>query len=176
MPIHTSASTDTITAGATVAALVFTDIAGSTRRWARDPVAMSRILRDHDRLIGEVARRHQSRIFKHTGDGVCLRAPDADRAVQVAEGVLRIGPHLGIHIRAAVHFGPVEARDGDYFGLTLSEVARILEISREQQVLVSASAVAALRTRWRLRRLGPHPLRDLPRPVMLYELVMTAAA
>ena len=171
MALHTTTTVDSSPLLAPDATLVFTDIAGSTRRWATDPVAMSRTLREHDRLIAELADRHHCMIFKHTGDGVCIWAPDPDHALRLATQVLGVARTLGIAIRAAVHLGPVEARNGDYFGLTLSEITRILEAARDRQVLVSEAAATNLKASHRLRLLGPRRLRDLPRPVVLYDLV-----
>ncbi len=171
MALHTTTTVDSSPLLAPDATLVFTDIAGSTRQWAADPVAMSRTLRDHDRLIAEVIDRHDGLILKHAGDGVCVWVPDPDRALRLASDVLDVSRSLIVSIRTAVHRGRVEARDGDYFGLTLSVITRILDVARGGQILVSEAAATRLSSRRRLRRLGSRRLRDLPGPVVLYELL-----
>ncbi len=98
-----------------------------------------------------------------------------DTVVELAKrfvgDVLDVSRSLIVSIRTAVHRGRVEARDGDYFGLTLSVITRILDVARGGQILVSEAAATRLSSRRRLRRLGSRRIRDLPGPVVLYELL-----
>jgi len=58
---------------------LFTDIEASTRRWELDPEAMEATLGRHDAILGAAVGKHDGRIFKHTGDGMCaaFAAPEA---------------------------------------------------------------------------------------------------
>ncbi len=96
---------------------------------------------------------------------------DAQRAL-AAEDFSRID---GLRVRAAVHTGTADERDGDYFGPAVNRVARLLAIGHGGQVLVSGVTAdlvqGALPTQVTLRDLGEHRLRDLARPEHVYQLL-----
>jgi predicted ATPase len=81
-----------------------------------------------------------------------------------------------LRVRAAVHTGTADEREGDYFGPAVNRVARLLAIGHGGQVLVSGVATdlaqGALPTRASLRDLGRHRLKDLARPERVYQLLV----
>jgi len=56
---------------------LFTDIAGSTRRWQDEPESMAALLAEHDAILRDEIERHEGHLFKHTGDGVAAAFPAA---------------------------------------------------------------------------------------------------
>jgi class 3 adenylate cyclase len=52
---------------------LFTDIEGSTRRWEADSEGMRAALMVHDEVLRSTVDAHGGWVFKHTGDGVCVR-------------------------------------------------------------------------------------------------------
>ena len=74
----------------------------------------------------------------------------------------------------ALHSGPAELRDGDYFGPTLNRVARLLALGRGGQILLSAITYDLCRhylpENVSLRSLGEHTLKDLDRPETVFEV------
>ncbi len=159
----------------------FTDIEGSTRRWERDRAAMERALKKHDALLRETISRHGGHVFKTVGDAFCAafaRPEDAVAAMldaQRALGAEDFSAVDGLHVRAAIHTGTTDERDGDYFGVAVNRVARLLGIGHGGQVLLSGVTAdivqGALPARASLRDLGEHRLRDLARPEYVYQLV-----
>ncbi len=120
----------------------FTDIEGDTHRWDRDRAAMKP--RSAGTTISCARRspstaatssRHSAtgsaRPFRGRACGAALLA--AQRAL-AAENFSAVD---GLRVRAAVHTGTADERDGDYFGPTLNRVARLLGIGHGGQVLVS---------------------------------------
>src|SRR3954453_9718899 len=98
---------------------LFTDIEGSTRLWEADPAAMRDALVRHDCLLQEVLESSGGRVFKTTGDGFCAVfavARQAAEAALTAQGALldQASPPI-LRVRIAVHSGPAESRNGDYF-------------------------------------------------------------
>jgi predicted ATPase/Tfp pilus assembly protein PilF len=81
----------------------------------------------------------------------------------------------GLPVRAAIHTGTAQERDGDYFGPTVNRVARLLAIGHGGQILVSGATAAVVQgdlpPQTRLRDLGEHRLRDLARPEHVYGLI-----
>jgi predicted ATPase/class 3 adenylate cyclase len=159
----------------------FTDIEGSTQRWDRDPAAMEDAIRRHDGLVRAALTEHQGHVFKTIGDAFCAafaRPEDAVAAllaVQRALGAEDFSAVEGVRVRAAIHTGTAEERDGDYFGPTVNRVARLLSIGHGGQVLISGVSAAlvqgALPPQTTLRDLGEHRLKDLARPEHVYQLL-----
>jgi predicted ATPase/class 3 adenylate cyclase len=161
---------------------LFTDIEGSTRLWERQPEAMTRALARHDVLLRGAIEGCGGTVFKTVGDAFCAAfayAPDALAAVLGAQRALHAEAwpaEIGaIHIRAALHTGAVEHRDGDYFGPPLNRVARLLSAGHGDQTLLSLATQELVRdslpSTTSLRDLGEHRLKDLFRPERVYQLV-----
>jgi len=142
-------------------AFLFTDIEGSTRRWRNDPAGMEAMLAAHDRCLRRTVEAHHGRVFKHTGDGVCAVFESVREAVAAGVQAQR---ELELPVRMAVHVGDAVERSGDYFGVTLSACARLMDAAHGGQLLLSAAAASLLEERFELRDLGEHRLRDLGEP------------
>ncbi len=158
----------------------FTDIEGSTQRWERDRAAMQEAVRRHDALVREAIEAHGGHVFKTMGDGFCAafaRPQDAVAAMLDAQQTLAAQDFSavdGIRVRAAIHVGTADERDGDYFGPAVNRVARLLAIAHGGQILVSGIAAdlvaGSLPERAMLHDLGSHRLKDLAQPEAVYQL------
>ena len=136
---------------------LFTDVEGSTRLWEAHRAAMQTALARHDALLRQCIEGHGGHVVKSVGDGVCAAfdsATDALEASIAAQQVLAAESWpepVQIRVRMALHSGPAEMRDGDYFGPTLNRVARLLALGRGGQTLYRPSpttcvAITCLRT------------------------------
>jgi predicted ATPase/class 3 adenylate cyclase len=139
---------------------LFTDIEGSTQRWADDEAAMTEALAAHDEVLREVVAGHGGVVFKHTGDGVCAVFESASGAVGAA---VESQARLELPVRMGLHTGEAEVRDGDYFGPTLNRVARIMDAGHGGQILLSTTT-AALAAQVATVDLGEHRLKGLSSP------------
>jgi predicted ATPase/class 3 adenylate cyclase len=160
---------------------LFTDIEGSTERWDAHREAMSAAVQRHDAIGRAAMEAHGGYVFKTLGDAFCVAfarpedavaaALDFQRAL-AAEDFAAVG---GLRVRAALHTGAADERDGDYFGPTVNRVARLLSIGHGGQTLLSGVmhdlVLGALPPQASLRDLGEHRLKDLSRPEYVYQLV-----
>lgn len=158
---------------------LFTDIEGSTRLWEAHPQAMKAALAAHDELTSAAVASRGGRVFKHTGDGIAAVFESAGSALEAAtaiqQGLAGIEhPPIGaLKVRAGVHAGEVEERDGDYFGVTVSRTARLMSTGHGGQTLVSrVTGELVADDGFRFRDLGEHRLRDLSRPERIFQLVV----
>ncbi|HLY02154.1 MAG TPA: adenylate/guanylate cyclase domain-containing protein [Candidatus Cybelea sp.] len=160
---------------------VFSDIEGSTQRWDRDRAAMQDAVRRHDALMRTAIAAHDGYVFKTIGDAFCAafaRPQDAVAAIldaQLALGAEDFSRIDGLRVRAAVHTGTADERDGDYYGPALNRVARLMSIGHGGQVLVSGITTdlvqGTLPSQTSLCDLGEHRLKDLARPERVYQLL-----
>jgi class 3 adenylate cyclase len=163
-----------------VKTILFTDIEGSSRLWEREPERMAAALAGHDRLLrDEVAARGGS-VIKSTGDGMLatFRDPHGALAAVIAlQLALRDASRTGglpLRVRAGLHAGVVEDRDGDSFGNAVNRAARVTTAAHGGQVLATQAVAELVRDGLpdgiTLRDLGTVRLRDLLTPERVYQV------
>ncbi|MCH8275181.1 MAG: tetratricopeptide repeat protein [Armatimonadetes bacterium] len=160
---------------------MFTDIEGSTRLWENRPEEMKVALARHDGLLRAAIECARGRVFKATGDGFCAVFNRPVHAVAAALSIQKVVLSEAwdlpdrLKVRVALHAGEAEDRSGDFFGLTLNRCARLLSAAHGGQVLLSSTveepARANLPSGATLKDLGEHRLRDLSRPMRIFQLV-----
>jgi len=160
---------------------LFTDVEGSTRLWEQEAGRMRTAMAEHDSLLRAAVQRHGGRVVKMSGDGIHAVFDAVLPAVRAITDIqLALQQPLGgqqLKVRSAVHAGPAESRDGDYFGTTVNRAARLAAAAHGGQVLVSEAALTALADESQtiaplsLRALGVVRLRDLSAAEPVHQLV-----
>ncbi len=162
-------------AGSEMATFLFTDIEASTRRWEHDAVAMSDASARHDVVVRDAIRANGGSTLKHTGDGVVAVFEHAADALRAAVAIQRTLVDGDVRVRAGLHSGQAEQRDGDYFGPALNRAARIMALGRGGHVLVSAASAAVIGTEvptdTLLVDLGEYLLKDFERPERIFQAI-----
>lgn len=143
--------------------LLFTDIVGSTTRVAE--IGDRRWAFELD-VHFEMVRRHIVRFggteIKTVGDGFVATFDAPTRAVQCALAVQHEARSCNVDVRAGVHTGEVERRDGDVFGVTVHVTQRICSLGTGGRVLVSSSVFDLVRgSDLCFEDLGEHRLKGL---------------
>lgn len=164
-----------------VLTFVLTDIEGSVSRWEATPTAMREAVRQHDDILWRELSGLGAHVFRTAGDSfhAAFAVPSAGMAAAVAalralmkEDFSGVG---GLPVRIAVHAGPVESRDGDYFGRGINQAARLLSITAGNQILVTGATARMVANELggatSLRDLGSHFLRDSTDPERIYQVV-----
>src|SRR6478672_181001 len=150
-----------------VVTFLFTDVERSTRRWEADADAMRAALAEHDAVLRNAIEAHGGFLFSHTGDGVVAAfaspkcAVDAAVAAQIA---------LELPVRMGLATGEAELREGDYFGTVLNRAARVMASGHGGQILLDGST-AGLCSSIDLMALGPRRLRDIAKPVEMFQVL-----
>jgi len=79
-----------------------------------------------------------------------------------------------LHVRMGLHAGEGELRAGDYYGTAVNRAARIMSMAYGDHVLLSRTVAGLVQDHLSeeisLLDLGEHTLRDLSRPVHLFQL------
>jgi len=160
---------------------LFTDIEGSTQRWEAKRDAMKAAVARHDALLRGAIETAGGYIFKTIGDAFCAAFRTAPEAIRAALDVQRtlvkedFSAVDELRVRAALHTGYADERDGDYFGPTVNRVARLLSIGHGGQMLLSGPtadlAQGELPPQTSLRDLGAHRLKDLAHPEHVFQIV-----
>ena len=162
---------------------LFTDIESSTKKWERHPAAMRGALARHDEILRGAIECNSGYVFKTVGDAFCAAfwtAPNAVTAIIKAQTELHAedwGETGELKVRASLHTGAADERDGDYYGIPVNRVARLLSAGHGGQTLLSLPAYELVRDFLpegaALAELGEYRLKDLARPERIFQLTIT---
>lgn len=128
----------------TLATVLLTDIAGSTRAAERlGDAGWRRVLDVHDSLARGAVERHGGRWVKSTGDGVLATFAVPSQGVRCALEIVEGMARHEVGVRAGVHCGEVEVRGDDIGGIAVHFAAR-LEAFAEPGTVVTSRTVRDL--------------------------------
>jgi class 3 adenylate cyclase len=123
-----------------LATVVFTDIVGSTERAAQVGDRRWReLLESHEHVVRTQLDRHSGREVKMTGDGFLATFDGPARAIRCARASSEQMHRLGLEIRAGLHTGECELRNGDVGGIAVHIGARVMAEAAPGEVLVSST-------------------------------------
>ena len=172
---------DLVATGESPRVFLMTDIVGSTRRWAEDPDAMAADLATHDAVMTEAIEHLGGEVISRAGDSFAGAFADAEDAVGAAVAAQRaLGAAAwrldsGIQVRMGVHVGPAQRRGDGWYGLSLSETARITAVADGGQIVASDALVDRLPD-LDVVELGEHRLRDLDDTSRLFQVAAPGLA
>jgi class 3 adenylate cyclase len=156
-----------------LAAILFTDIVGSTERAsALGDREWRNLLESHDAVARTVVERHRGQLIKMTGDGMLATFDGPGRAIRCAMALGDTLRPLGLEIRAGLHTGEVEVRGTDIAGIGVHIASRVLACAPPGDLLVSAAVpmlVAGSGIEFEDR--GEHELKGVPGSWQLYRAV-----
>ncbi len=148
-----------------LAALVVTDIVDSTGRAAALGHEKWRSLLDrHDDALRRGLRRYGGAERNTAGDSFVATFTSAEAATRFALAAVEDAREAGVNLRAGVHVGEVEERQGQLHGLAVHVATRVQSSGQPGQVLVTAGVHDALTGTAGLTFVptGDHELRGVP--------------
>jgi class 3 adenylate cyclase len=120
--------------------VLFTDIVDSTAQASRLGDTQWRELLDrHDASIRRRVSEHRGRVVKTTGDGCLATFDGPGRAIHAAVDVVNSMRGLGIEVRAGLHCGECELRNGDVGGVAVHIGARVAGRAGAGEVLATGT-------------------------------------
>jgi class 3 adenylate cyclase len=170
----TTETDDAALASSEVVTLGFVDLVGSTS-WAerlslRDQsLGLSRF----ESTAWSSAVLAEGRVVKMIGDAVFFVAPSVDAGCRIATEVCRVASEDSLlpEARGAVGHGTVMAREGDYFGPVVNQVARLVKVATPGRVVVTGDAAVELSAdRWSITELDAQRLRGIDHSVKAFEV------
>jgi DNA-binding SARP family transcriptional activator len=162
---------------------LFTDIEGSTALVKRLRERYGDVLAYHARLLRAAFQQHSGHEIDSQGDSFFVAFQNPRDAVLAAVAVQRaLAEHewpggADVRVRIGVHTGQAAVGEDRYLGLSVHRAARIGAAGHGGQILVSQATETLLEDEEEdledvvLEDLGTHRLKDLDRPVHLYQAV-----
>lgn len=160
---------------------LFTDIEGSTRLVQSLGDRYAQILADHRKVLVGIIEHHDGYVVDAHGDSVFAafpRATDAAAAAIEAQRAMAAGQSqedAALRVRMGLHTGEPLLVEGGYVGIDVHRAARICAAGHGGQILVSGTTRELIADDLPLDTgfsdLGHHRLKDLARPLQLFQLV-----
>lgn len=114
--------------------MVFTDVVGSSKLWAKDAAAMEKNLDKHFKIITKIAKKWKGMVVKTIGDAFMIHfSPSDNSLLDGINCVLEIMESDTLGIRAGICYGDMKekeytlqgARLKDYFGNAINTASRL---------------------------------------------------
>jgi adenylate cyclase len=157
---------------------VFADLVGYTSLTERSgDQAAADMAREFRRAMSLLSREHGAWHVKSMGDGAMIWVPDAESALRLVQRTLtEVGmrPDL-LPVRVGAHTGPAVMRDGDWYGGAVNLAARLADVARPNEAIVSdaTQAIAGDGARGVLCCREEVGLRGVSRPVVVWRMAHT---
>jgi pimeloyl-ACP methyl ester carboxylesterase len=153
-----------------LAAVLFTDIVGSTERAAAIGDREWRgVLDAHDAIVRRELARYGGTEIDHTGDGFLATFDTPSAAIRSAASLRTSLREIDVAVRAGVHAGELEVRGRQVGGLTVHIGARVCAAAGADEVLVSSTVREILQgTEFEFAHQGEHELKGVPGTWNLY--------
>ena len=160
---------------------LFTDIEGSTRLVKALREQYAQVLAEHRRVVRAAIAAQAGHEVDTQGDAFFVAFASAKQAVLCAVEVQRElaaqewPAGAQVRVRMGIHTGQATPAEGTYTGLAVHRAARICAAARGGQVLVSQATQTIIEDEeeepgFTLLDVGEHRLKDLDRPVRLFQL------
>jgi class 3 adenylate cyclase len=123
-----------------LASVLFTDIVASTERATRlGDRRWRQLLEVHDELAHRLVEQFGGQLVKTTGDGILATFDGPGRAIGYAAALRDELTGIDLQIRAGLHTGEIERRDGDVGGIAVHIAARVMAAAAPGEILASST-------------------------------------
>ena len=155
-------------------AVLFADIDGSTRLYeVHGDETAHRLTAECLTVLDAQAGLAGGRTVKTSGDGVMCVFATPDEAFRAATLMREAQKRTEVSIHAGFHFGPVIEDAGDFYGDTVNVAARVTDLAKAGEILVTEDTVVRLSPALRAapRWLDKAAVKGKKEPVGVYMIV-----
>ncbi len=164
-----------------LAAIMFTDVAGSSRLMGDNEDHVMSLLRRDIRIIYDLCRQYEGRVLKSMGDGCLAIFESGVHAVECAREIQRhfkeqsgaLPENEVLEHRIGIHLGDVYVSDDDAMGDGVNIAARLQSEAPNGGICISQALYEVVKTRLALKTVyqGPKHLKNIREEVHLYNIV-----
>lgn len=152
-------------------AIMFVDICGSMHLYADygDECAMTLTSRCIQGMQSAVTY-NGGEMVETRGDGILCTFIDVDAAFKAFQSIIKSQPYRQVAVHGGIHWGPVISQHDSIFGDTVNVGARIANLAKDEEIIISEDAWKQLSTDHRAltRRLGEVRLKGKLKPLTIY--------
>ena len=164
-----------------LAAIMFTDVAGSSRLMGDNEDHVMLLLKRDIRVIDDLCQQFEGRVLKSMGDGCLAIFESGVHAVECAREIQRYFKEQSgtlpenevlVH-RIGIHLGDVYVSDDDAMGDGVNIAARLQSEAPNGGICISQALYEVVKTRLALKTVyqGPKQLKNIREEIHLYSIV-----
>jgi adenylate cyclase len=162
------------------AAVINGDVAGYSRLVADDEIATHRTLEAFRRIVEGAVAEEGGEVVNFVGDEFLAVLPTQPAGLAAAVGIQRalaaenetLPAGRRLRFRLGLDYGPVSVENGRWFGDVINVAARLQALAVPGGICASAAALEGTEELpVRVRSLGRKRLKNIPEPVLAYEVV-----
>ncbi len=164
-----------------LAAIMFTDVAGSSRLMGDNEDHVMLLLKRDIRVISDLCQQFEGRVLKSMGDGCLAIFESGVHAVECAREIQRhfkeqsgsLPANEVLEHRIGIHLGDVYVSDDDAMGDGVNIAARLQSEAPNGGICISQALYEVVKTRLALKTVyqGPKHLKNIREEVHLYNIV-----
>ncbi len=165
-----------------LAAVMFTDIKGFSRKMAENEAGAFDLLKKHDALMRVLTTKYGGRVIKSIGDSFMIDFGSVVNAVKCSiEAQKKFHSYNSgksefdrIEIRIGIHLGDVIIRGDDIIGDGVNVASRVESITEPTRICISGDVFNQVRNKMSLKtfRIGQITLKNIPEPVEIHEILI----
>ncbi len=165
-----------------LAAIMFTDIKGFSKKMGEDETVAMALLKAHDSMMQELFDKYSGRVIKSIGDSFMVDFSSAVNAVKCAIEAQEILWYYNkgkdelekIEVRIGVHLGDVISDGNDIYGDGVNIASRIEAFTQPNRICISLDIFNQVKNKMQIRaaRMGSMDFKNISEPVDVYEVLI----
>lgn len=165
-----------------LAAIMFTDIKGFSKKMGENETVAMALLKAHDAMMKELFGKYDGRVIKSIGDSFMVDFSSAVNAVKCAIEVQEIFWHYNkgkgdlesIAIRIGIHLGDVITDGHDIFGDGVNIASRIEAITSPSRICISQDIYNQIKNKMEVHTysLGMMEFKNIAEPIEIHEILI----
>jgi class 3 adenylate cyclase/tetratricopeptide (TPR) repeat protein/TolB-like protein len=155
-----------------LAAIVFTDIVGYTKRMEENENNTMLLLHQQREILFPIVKAHGGEVVKEIGDGLLIMFHSAIEAVRFAIETQDRLKDEELTIRAGIHIGDVIFEEGDVFGSAVNTAARIEPLAPPNGICISEDVRNQIRNKddFHTISIGKKELKGVNETIEIYKV------
>jgi adenylate cyclase len=157
-------------------AIMFVDICGSTRLYVEcgDKSAMT-LTSQCIQGMQSIVTHNGGELIEIRGDGILCTFFDVDAAFKAAQSIIQDPLPRSVAVHGGIHWGPVISQHGSIFGDAVNVGARVTNLAKDEEVILSEDAWQQLSANYRdlTRKLGQVSVKGKPQPLTIYQTLFS---
>lgn len=165
-----------------LAAIMFTDIRGFSKKMGDDETVAMALLKAHDAMMNELFAKYGGRVIKSIGDSFMVDFPSAVNAVKCAIETQEILWYYNrgksdlekIEVRIGIHLGDVITDGSDIYGDGVNIASRIEAFTKPNRICISQDIYNQVKNKMQIQAasMGSMEFKNIAEPVEVYEVLI----
>ncbi len=161
-----------------LAAIVFTDIVGYTKKMEENEQYTMQLLQQQREIVFPIVESFEGKVIKEIGDGLLIMFESAIQAVRCTIAIQKRLKDEELTIRAGIHIGDTVFEKDDVFGSAVNTAARIEPLAKPNGICISEDVRHQIRNKAEIisKSIGKKELKGVNESLEIFEVLYSDTA